>query len=70
MASVWAETHQGEIQELEDLELVERVRAGDERCLETLLSRYRNFARTAAHVASAPCAESASRTRGSAGTGA
>ena len=48
MASVWAETHENEIHELEDLELVERVRAGDERCLEALLSRYRNFARSKA----------------------
>ena len=48
MASVWAETHENEIHELEDLELVERVRLGDERCLETLLARYRNFARSKA----------------------
>ena len=48
MASVWAETHENEIHELEDLELVQRVRAGDERCLETLLARYRNFARSKA----------------------
>jgi len=34
--------------ELEDLELVERVRAGDDSCIETLLARYRNFARSKA----------------------
>ena len=47
VASVWAED-QADITELEDLELVQRVRAGDERCLETLLGRYRNFARSKA----------------------
>jgi RNA polymerase sporulation-specific sigma factor len=34
--------------ELEDLELVQRVRNGDDRCLEVLLARYRNFARSKA----------------------
>ena len=34
--------------ELEDQELVARVRAGDDRCIELLLSRYRNFARSKA----------------------
>lgn len=33
---------------LEDNELVERTQHGDERCLEVLLSRYRNFARSKA----------------------
>ena len=36
------------LNELEDHELVEGVRAGDERCIEVLLSRYRNFARSKA----------------------
>ena len=34
--------------ELEDIELVSRVRAGDDRCIEILLARYRNFARSKA----------------------
>ena len=34
--------------ELEDIELVSRVRAGDDRCIEILLGRYRNFARSKA----------------------
>jgi len=33
---------------LEDIELVERVHAGDDRCIEILLARYRNFARSKA----------------------
>ncbi|HET7482373.1 MAG TPA: RNA polymerase sporulation sigma factor SigH [Actinomycetota bacterium] len=37
-----------ELQELEDNELVEKVRCGDERCVEVLLNRYRNFARSKA----------------------
>ena len=37
-----------EIAELDDLDLVARVRAGDERCIEVLLARYRNFARSKA----------------------
>jgi RNA polymerase sporulation-specific sigma factor len=37
-----------ELEELEDQELVARVREGEERCLETLLARYRNFARAKA----------------------
>jgi RNA polymerase sporulation-specific sigma factor len=45
--TVWEDEHVG-LQELEDNELVERVRAGDERCVEVLLSRYRNFARSKA----------------------
>ena len=48
MASVWAEEQTSNIAELEDLDLVERVRNGDERCLEILLARYRNFARSKA----------------------
>ncbi len=47
MASVWAED-QADIAEFEDLDLVQRVRNGDERCLEILLARYRNFARSKA----------------------
>jgi len=39
---------QAELRELEDNELVGRVRAGDERCVEILLDRYRNFARSKA----------------------
>jgi RNA polymerase sporulation-specific sigma factor len=45
--TAWAEDQAG-LQELEDNELVERVRTGDERCVEVLLSRYRNFARSKA----------------------
>ncbi len=37
-----------ELQQLEDLELVALVRQGDERSLEVLLERYRNFARSKA----------------------
>lgn len=47
MASTWTEGHV-DLEELEDLTLVERVRDGDDRCLEVLLSRYRNFARSKA----------------------
>jgi len=47
VAGVWAEDHT-DLSELEDLELVERVRAGDDSCIETLLARYRNFARSKA----------------------
>jgi RNA polymerase sporulation-specific sigma factor len=36
------------LQALEDNELVERVRDGEERCVEILLDRYRNFARSKA----------------------
>jgi RNA polymerase sporulation-specific sigma factor len=36
------------LDEMEDNSLVERVRDGDERALDTLLSRYRNFARSKA----------------------
>ncbi|MDQ4096099.1 MAG: RNA polymerase sporulation sigma factor SigH [Actinomycetota bacterium] len=44
------EKHTGDqdISELEDHVLVQRVQGGDERCLEVLLSRYRNFARSKA----------------------
>jgi RNA polymerase sporulation-specific sigma factor len=45
--SVWTEERTN-LETLEDLDLVKRVRDGDERCLETLLSRYRNFARSKA----------------------
>ena len=37
-----------ELSELDDQALVERVRDGDERCLDVLLGRYRNFARSKA----------------------
>lgn len=47
VASVWTE-EATEIEGLEDLDLVQRVRDGDERCLEMLLARYRNFARSKA----------------------
>ena len=36
------------LEELEDIDLVARVRDGDDRCLEVLLDRYRNFARSKA----------------------
>jgi RNA polymerase sporulation-specific sigma factor len=45
--TVWEDEQVG-LQELEDNELVARVRGGDERCVEVLLSRYRNFARSKA----------------------
>ena len=44
---VWTEDKVG-LEELEDQDLVNRVREGDDRCLEVLLSRYRNFARSKA----------------------
>lgn len=37
-----------ELHDLEDIELVARVHAGDDRCIEILLARYRNFARSKA----------------------
>ena len=37
-----------DIEALEDNNLVRRARDGDERCLETLIARYRNFARSKA----------------------
>src|ERR687891_510547 len=37
-----------QLTELEDNDLVARVRDGDDRCLEVLLSKYRNFARSKA----------------------
>ena len=37
-----------DLNELEDRELVALVRRGDDRCIEVLLSRYRNFARSKA----------------------
>lgn len=43
----WAEGR-SELLDMEDPDLVERARAGDERSLETLLGRYRNFARSKA----------------------
>ncbi|MDQ4142287.1 MAG: RNA polymerase sporulation sigma factor SigH [Actinomycetota bacterium] len=45
----WMEKRSGhEINELDDHVLVQRVQDGDERCLEVLLGRYRNFARSKA----------------------
>jgi RNA polymerase sporulation-specific sigma factor len=46
----WMEKRTGDhdISELEDQVLVQRVQDGDERCLEVLLGRYRNFARSKA----------------------
>jgi RNA polymerase sporulation-specific sigma factor len=37
-----------DLNELEDTQLVARARSGDDRCIEILLSRYRNFARSKA----------------------
>jgi RNA polymerase sporulation-specific sigma factor len=48
MASVWAEEASTGLEETADLELVERSRNGDERALEALIARYRNFARSKA----------------------
>ena len=45
--AVWTED-KTMLEELEDQDLVIRVRDGDDRCLEVLLSRYRNFARSKA----------------------
>jgi RNA polymerase sporulation-specific sigma factor len=47
MASVWAEEVTG-LEQTSDVELVERARGGDERSLEGLIARYRNFARSKA----------------------
>ena len=47
MPSTWTDD-QVDLEQLEDITLVERVRGGDDRCLELLLSRYRNFARSKA----------------------
>jgi RNA polymerase sporulation-specific sigma factor len=47
MPSTWTDDHV-DLEELEDVQLVERVRDGDDRCLEILLNRYRNFARSKA----------------------
>ena len=46
-SSTWTEDHL-DLEQLEDVQLVERVRDGDDRCLEVLLGRYRNFARSKA----------------------
>ena len=48
MVTDWMEKHTGDIAELDDHVLVQRVQGGDERCLEVLLGRYRNFARSKA----------------------
>jgi RNA polymerase sporulation-specific sigma factor len=37
-----------DIEALEDNDLVQRARGGEERCLETIIARYRNFARSKA----------------------
>ena len=37
-----------DLTELEDVDLVARARSGDDRCIEILLARYRNFARSKA----------------------
>src|ERR687895_2779437 len=42
------QTEQMGLESLEDQDLVRRVREGDERCVEILLDRYRNFARSKA----------------------
>src|SRR6185503_8348250 len=42
------QTEQVTLDALEDQELVKLVRQGDERCVEVLLDRYRNFARSKA----------------------
>src|ERR687895_2299180 len=42
------QTEQMGLESLEDQDLVRRVREGDERCVDVLLSRYRNFARSKA----------------------
>ena len=47
MPSTWTDDHTA-LEEMEDIALVERVRGGDDRCLEVLLGRYRNFARSKA----------------------
>ena len=49
MTSTWVD-EATELQELEDHDLVERVRIGDERSLEALLARYRKFARSKART--------------------
>ena len=41
-------TDQLSLESMEDIDLVREVRDGDDRCLEVLLSRYRNFARSKA----------------------
>jgi RNA polymerase sigma-H factor len=47
MTGIWTEDQTG-LEQLEDVDLVARVREGDERSLEALLTRYRNFARAKA----------------------
>jgi RNA polymerase sporulation-specific sigma factor len=41
---------QGELERLDDVDLVRRTHAGDERALETLIARYRHFARAKART--------------------
>jgi RNA polymerase sporulation-specific sigma factor len=47
VTGIWTDDPTG-LEELEDVDLVARVREGDERSLEALLARYRNFARAKA----------------------
>jgi RNA polymerase sporulation-specific sigma factor len=49
MTGTWMDEAIG-LQELEDHDLVEQVRSGDERSLEVLLARYRKFARSKART--------------------
>ena len=48
MASVWAEEVATDLEQAGDVELCECAREGDERALEALIARYRNFARSKA----------------------
>jgi RNA polymerase sporulation-specific sigma factor len=47
LKGTWTE-ERSQLEELEDTDLVARVRDGDDRCLELLLTKYRNFARSKA----------------------
>ena len=49
MAALQTEA-QGELERLDDVDLVRRTHAGDERALETLIARYRHFARAKART--------------------
>ncbi|MGH2399362.1 MAG: sigma factor, partial [bacterium] len=49
MNGLWAE-EKSQLEELDDNNLVARVRDGDERCLDVLLTKYRNFARSKART--------------------
>jgi RNA polymerase sporulation-specific sigma factor len=48
MAPKVAEVERVRLEDLDDQDLVARAREGEERCIEVLLSRYRNFARSKA----------------------